>query len=117
MSARRILLLVKIILLLSGLTAASANAQKSLSREAFWPPIESYANMKVWELSIEISFMRGDLEYFKQRSDPQSKKLAIQAQNRLNLLFQLYAERTGRSLESVLEMYGYPRSPKGAIFD
>jgi hypothetical protein len=94
-----------LLLLLYVLTAKMTPAQDSFSREVHWPPISSYTNMAAMELSTDIKFKRGDLEYLKQRSDPKSQRLTTEAQNRLDMLFKLYAERTGRSLESVLEIY------------
>jgi hypothetical protein len=103
----KLFIAVMVIGLLS-IASAMTEAQTSFSRESLWPAISSYSDMHAGELGVEIALMRKDLEYFSQRSDPKSQRLANEARNRLNLLFQLYAARTGRSLESVLKMYGYP---------
>ena len=86
----------------------SLSAANSFSRETHWPPISSYDDMQLYELSTEIALMRKDLEFFKKKGDQESRRLAVQAYNRLNLLFQIYAEKSGRPLETVREMYGNP---------
>lgn len=87
--------------------AGSRSKTADLSREAQWPPISAYGDMAAWELSIEISFINKDLAVFEQSKDPKKRALLVEARNRLNLLFILFSEKTGHSLESVRKMYGY----------
>ena len=111
MAKQRIPSLIAVILL-CGISATSVYAQDPFARESYWPPISSYDEMAAWELGHEISMMLKDLEYFQKRNDVKSQGLANQAKNRLNVLFLLYSQRTGRSLDSVLKMYGYPKDPR-----
>ena len=78
------------------------------SRAASWPPISTYEDMALHDLSFEISMMRKDLEYYKKRNDQKSITHANEAYNRLNVLFLIYSKRSGRPLEVVREMYGNP---------
>jgi hypothetical protein len=75
------------------------------ARGAKWPPIGDYSDMQAWELSSEISMIKKDLEFFRKSNDERDRTKLNEAQNRFNLLLKLYAERTGRSLEIVTEMY------------
>jgi len=84
------------------------SASNSLSRHSLWPTISSYYDMPLHRLSTEIALMRKDLEYYKSRNDEKSHRLAVEAYNRLNVLFQLYSEKSGRPLETVRDMYGNP---------
>lgn len=84
-----------------------ACAGSKMSREKNWPSINYYYDMAASELNFEINMMKKDLEYFKHFNDPKNRRLAVEVRNRLNVLFHLYSERTGRSLGSVLKMYGY----------
>jgi len=86
---------------------ALSEPKRYLSREDYWPPMSSYSDMHLGALSTEITLIRDDFEYFKQRSDPKSKRLANEARNRLGLLFQLYSKRSGMSIENVLRNFGY----------
>jgi hypothetical protein len=75
------------------------------ARGAKWPPISDYSDMQAYELSFEISMIKKDLEFFRKSNDERDRTKLNEAQNRFNLLLKLYAERTGRSLEIVTEMY------------
>jgi hypothetical protein len=75
------------------------------ARGADWPPISDYNNMQAWEIPSEISMIKKDLEFFRNSNDQSYRAKINEAKNRLNLLFKLYAEKTGRSLETVIEMY------------
>ena len=96
-----------IIFLICSCSSRKSSSFDFSSRENNWPPISAYDDMAAWELSTEIAMMKKDLEYFERINDLKNRRLAIRARNRLNVLFQLYAEKTGSSLESVLKMHGY----------
>lgn len=101
------LIAVAIIIILFPIT--SLLAEYSFSRADNWPAISSYSDMRLYELSPEIALIRKDLEYYKKnRKDQKSRYHANEAYNRLNLLFQLYAKKSGRPLETVRKMYGNP---------
>lgn len=77
-----------------------------LSTKDLWPPISDYEDMAAYELGNEIGLIRMELADYKQSDNPRDRALVVEARNRLNVLLLLYAEKSGRSLESVIEMYG-----------
>lgn len=74
---------------------------------ALWKPIDAYFSMDISQLTFEIAMLKKDLKKFEQSNKPKEKALVVEARNRLNVLFQLYSKKTGRSLKSVLEDHGF----------
>lgn len=76
------------------------------TRGADWPPIASYSEMTMQELAPEIAMIKKDIEFLCRSNNPTERGRIEEAKNRFNLLLKIYAEKSGRSLQSVIEMYG-----------
>lgn len=87
---------------------AGSSFGDAFSREYYWPEISTYEEMPNYMMGPEIGMLKNDLEFFKRQHDAKSHGLAVEAYNRLQLIFKIYAKRSGRSIEEIREMYGNP---------
>ncbi len=93
--------------------STTAFSEFSSVRGENWSPVSSYAEMRIYKLSSEIKWLIRDLEYYKTQignaSEVKPRYYADEAYSRLNILFILYSNKSGRSLEGVKAHYGNPK--------
>ncbi len=105
-----VFLLLSILLFLACAGSKSSSYDRSYEwgPKRYWPPITNYSEYGIDELDLAIPLMKKDLKYYQNSNDPKHYSPAVEARNRLNVLYLLYAKYKGWSLDRTLnELGGY----------